>query len=245
MKEKILEALKQLDPLNDDHWTSDGAPRMDAVESIVGDKSITRKDIIDAAPGFNRDKAGQPEEDETGEVLEGFTDVENTAEGSQTSGDQAGDQFDDHKDDSETDEGQAGDEKENHPSIEMTEEEFSKWLASVSPGELRDVEESLQDQMLNTSRQIEHLKGLLVRLRRCITTTRIRIDQVSPRGSEQDAIRKFIAAQNASRAAKVARRTEILRSVRPEELDPRAPIDAAMARKNKRGSKRPERPLLK
>lgn len=63
-KEKILEALAQLDPLDDDHWTGDGAPRMDAVEKILGDKTVTRKDVFEAAPEFSRDNAGKEEEQE-------------------------------------------------------------------------------------------------------------------------------------------------------------------------------------
>lgn len=51
----IQKALAQLDPANDDHWTSDGAPRVDVVSEITGDKSLKRKDITDAAPKFTRE----------------------------------------------------------------------------------------------------------------------------------------------------------------------------------------------
>jgi len=50
----IRQALTALDPTNDEHWTNDGSPRMDAVERLVGTKSITRRDVVDAAPMFNR-----------------------------------------------------------------------------------------------------------------------------------------------------------------------------------------------
>lgn len=54
MTERILNALLQLDVNNDEHWTSDGLPRMDAVEAIVGDKGITRQQVTAAKPGFSR-----------------------------------------------------------------------------------------------------------------------------------------------------------------------------------------------
>lgn len=50
-------ALASLDPDTDEHWTADGLPRMDALESIMNDKSITREQVD--ALGFTRDKARQ------------------------------------------------------------------------------------------------------------------------------------------------------------------------------------------
>lgn len=50
---KILEVLAKLDVNNDEHWTADGAPRMDVIEHIAGEK-YTRDDIKKAAPKFNR-----------------------------------------------------------------------------------------------------------------------------------------------------------------------------------------------
>lgn len=55
MANKIREALAKLDPANDMHWTSDGSPRMDVVEDLVGDKSIKRADVTAAAPAFTRE----------------------------------------------------------------------------------------------------------------------------------------------------------------------------------------------
>ena len=53
----IAQALAQLDPANDLHWTADGLPRMDAVAELVGDASITRKMVTDAAPELTRASA--------------------------------------------------------------------------------------------------------------------------------------------------------------------------------------------
>jgi chromosome segregation ATPase len=56
----ILHALLKLDPANDNHWTNQGLPRMDVVEKEVGDKTIKRQDIVDAAPEFTRETLKLP-----------------------------------------------------------------------------------------------------------------------------------------------------------------------------------------
>lgn len=53
MSKAILEALSQLDTDNNDHWTADGAPRMDVVEQILGE-NVSRADVTKAAPKFSR-----------------------------------------------------------------------------------------------------------------------------------------------------------------------------------------------
>lgn len=60
-RNKIMQALLELDPLDDDHWTSDGAPKVEAVSAIVNEK-ITRQDIVEAAPAFDRSRAGKSEQ---------------------------------------------------------------------------------------------------------------------------------------------------------------------------------------
>lgn len=47
--EQIKDALENLDLDNDDHWTQDGAPRLDAVG-----KGVTRQEILSVAPHFTR-----------------------------------------------------------------------------------------------------------------------------------------------------------------------------------------------
>lgn len=51
MKELIIDALKTLDPKNDEHWTNDGQPAVAA----LGIVDLKRKDITDAAPHFSRE----------------------------------------------------------------------------------------------------------------------------------------------------------------------------------------------
>ena len=47
---EIRTALSALDTKNDEHWTDDGAPRIEALDL----KNLKRKDITNAAPAFTR-----------------------------------------------------------------------------------------------------------------------------------------------------------------------------------------------
>lgn len=51
---EISEALELLEPLNDEHWTTDGLPRVDIVADLIGDDKLKRADIMKAAPDFVR-----------------------------------------------------------------------------------------------------------------------------------------------------------------------------------------------
>lgn len=50
-------ALSQLDPENDEHWTGQGLPSVEAVRAIAADDSISRADIQGVAPKLNREEA--------------------------------------------------------------------------------------------------------------------------------------------------------------------------------------------
>jgi len=52
-REEVLAALHMLDNLNDDHWTTHGEPRLDAVEALSGEK-VTRALVEELAPGLKR-----------------------------------------------------------------------------------------------------------------------------------------------------------------------------------------------
>lgn len=53
----IIEALKKLDPADDNHWTAEGLSRLDTVRMIAEDPAITRDAIEAAAPAFTRTTA--------------------------------------------------------------------------------------------------------------------------------------------------------------------------------------------
>ncbi len=71
---KIKDALNKLDPKNNDHWTSDGSPRLDVLKDILG-KSVTREQLKSAANGFSRSNSVQVVEAEA-EEAKGISDEE-------------------------------------------------------------------------------------------------------------------------------------------------------------------------
>ncbi len=56
MTVNILTALRQLDVNNDNHWTADGAPRLETVRMLAKDATVSREALTLAAPGFSRAK---------------------------------------------------------------------------------------------------------------------------------------------------------------------------------------------
>lgn len=55
----LNDALGFLNPEDDSNWTHDGLPRMDVIEKLMDDKSISRKDVTEADPEFCREVAVQ------------------------------------------------------------------------------------------------------------------------------------------------------------------------------------------
>lgn len=260
-KEKILAALAQLDPLDDDQWTTDGSVKVETVSALVGE-TVKRQDIVNAAPDFNREKAsagdsgegdnGSGGGDGAGEGDQGDGSGEGTGDG--TEGDQGGDQPGNA--DGTTDQPGAGDDEEAQlnldddadvdlPEREMSPAEFQAWLRTVPKEELEDIEAALKKQHDAVGLEVKKLQELQKRITVAVSMTRARIKEAFPNSADAHAIRSFIQSQTAARAARVERRQTILKGIRPEELDYRAPIDAAMARKTKRGTQRPVRPLVK
>lgn len=56
---KLLKAIYSLDPENDDHWVKAGKhvgkPKVSAIEEAYGDAGITRSDVEEVAPQFDRE----------------------------------------------------------------------------------------------------------------------------------------------------------------------------------------------
>lgn len=52
----ILQALQQMDHKDDEQWTSSGLPLMDVICELAGDDTITRAELMVAAPDYRRRK---------------------------------------------------------------------------------------------------------------------------------------------------------------------------------------------
>jgi hypothetical protein len=54
-KEAVLEGLKQMDPKNENHWTIHGEAKLETVKFFSGGFAVTREQLNEYAPGFNRE----------------------------------------------------------------------------------------------------------------------------------------------------------------------------------------------
>jgi hypothetical protein len=77
---ELKQALSQLDPANDGHWTSNGSPRVDVISEMIG-ATVTRQAITDAAPELMRESAAeiQIEEEANAEAQEAKRQVDGEA----------------------------------------------------------------------------------------------------------------------------------------------------------------------
>ena len=57
VNEKLKKVIESLDPSVDEHWTKAGLPSISAVCEAYESNAISRADIEDTAPGFNREMA--------------------------------------------------------------------------------------------------------------------------------------------------------------------------------------------
>jgi len=215
----ILEALKQLDPKNDEHWTGDGLPRMDAVEALVGDESIKRADVTAASPDFNREAAAATATfDGTDELtIDDMPEGAYSPDSELTLQEQLAD----------WEAAQARDEESNKPSpmdiLQAQRAELEQRLVGVSKKEakLREKRRVIENQ---------------------ISAIGKRIDQITPSNYDQSEIMRYIRNQNSINQDKAAKRRLLQESGVAEIIrgTGKAPIDQAMAkRKPARGSERP------
>lgn len=201
-KEKIKEALSELDTVDDDQWTNEGAPLVEVVSRLVGE-NVTRQEIVEAAPKFTREN---PELEE-----------DNSSDGEEQPNETAPDP-----------------DQDSEPEENITEDEPS----------VKDLENRMKEidgDRADIEREITELKEHSVALKFEKKKIQNYINSLSPNSDNQTAIREFINSQNQSREDRVNVRNGILRGVDPSTLDPRSKLDAAMSRKNNRGSQRPAR----
>lgn len=197
----ILDALKNLDTLDNDHWTKEGDPRIDVVSSLLG-RTVTRQEIIDASPKFNREN---PLPQEEGSVAPERNSLRDFLSG------------------------------------EITDRNFTKFLVDIPSDELESTTEILSMMLEDTLERIRQGEALKMELKRCIGLTNARIRREIPDMTNQDAIRAYIQSEAHSRGVRFQKTKEIAELIDLKNIDPRAPIDAAMARRTARGTKRPVR----
>ncbi len=212
--EEILEAVMGLQPGNDEHWTTDGLPRLDAVENLLG-ASVTRKQLTNAAPDFNRAMA-QSVVDE----------AEEQGNASQPDADEA-----DQSQDQQSPEGQAETDKDTADAGGS--DDFDP-LAEGPGDEEAEMDEAIQeaqDRVSAIQRGLEQGKLMLAEAEQDLANAINAKNQAFPPLSAAAAIQQFQRSEHEKRAAA---RGVVLGQVS-------SPIDAALkARRTNQGRRTPD-----
>jgi hypothetical protein len=205
----IREALSQLDTLDDAVWTAEGFPKIEAVKELLG-HPVSRQDIINAAPQFSRSNPIVDEKPDQDPDFE-LPEVEDDLSMLDVFADSA----------------------------PMQPEAFLGFLKTVPKEGLQELLEILRQQQLTIGEQRKKLDEMDHLIRIATLHTKNRINREIPDVSDGEANRAYLKRQQELRAAKHAATTALLKGMDLKSLDPRSPIDRAMARKNARGTKRP------
>lgn len=248
----IKEALAQLDPENNDHWTADGAPRVDVVADLVGNKELKRADITNAAPDFHRSTAGQP----AAAKEDGPTDADPPEGDAQGTGEDASQEEEADAEEEATEAPETGpvvEEGVGDLQAETTTppqpEEPTKELTPLERIEAEAAEK--EREMLAAQSEAEQAKARADNLADEVNALNRKADNLRKHDPNHDTagIRAYIDQQNKNRLdrARGLRRFIETTGVHPADVtkavDPRAPIDQAMhQRKPARGSQRPDLP---
>ena len=240
--EQILAALRQLDPLNDDHWTANGDPRIDAVKALAGQGvEVDRQTIVNAAPDLTRATAGQPEsllmnQDEKPK------DEEVTPEPMLVADFDEGVVFDPISALLGNSTGLTNEllYKALAEAEGLTDQELLVLHGNMNADDLtilvpafEKVEKAMQDMVNRGNQRIKDY-------RRMTAITKNKLNVLRPEQSNQDAIRTYLEAQNKSRMEAAQNRSIILRNLDLKTLTPVSQLDQAMARKTSRGTQRPK-----
>lgn len=216
--QKIRHALTQLDAANDKHWTEDGLPREGIIRKLAGDETISRKDISEAQPGFQRHpiepppKAGDNVDALTGEAVSTADANAGATADSEANKIAAADGVD-------SQDGNYSDLTKNTGDL-MTEHEVRTILENrVSTREqgVADAQQAVRDAQKAVITAQEDLQAAREEFRREF-----------PPLSQAENIKQFIASEQQQRAA-------------ARGYGGMAQIDAAMQRSNSRGWRRPSR----
>lgn len=218
-KEEIREALTKLDPANDDHWTGEGYPAIDAVNKLVPG-TVKRAEITEAAPTFTRenpklDAEPLPKEQPPTEPLAG------------------------------QDQGEGGDEGEDDAI--NTEAQNDAGVEPEPEGEDEDELDELEAAVRAADKEVEKAQAELDERRKVLDAAiRKRDSLIKARESNRPkhanilAIQGYLKRQKQVRGVKADIATQLKEAgVTAQLLQGRAPIDMAMARKTQRGANRP------
>lgn len=232
----LKDALESLDPANDAQWTADGLPRMDVVETLIGDKAITRIDVTEADLEFcrevsvqRRDEAKKAKEADEAQKAKEAKEVEEADEAKKA------EEADEAKKAEEVELARKAEEKQNDTHPEMQTE-----TPKINP------QEQLRADILALDEQIKELGVEKNAIEKIITETQCQRDALQQKSFGSHSAKEdtkarmvFIKSQNKARAERYERGRRILQIVGKDGLNPKCRLDQAMTRKTARGTRRP------
>lgn len=216
---KLTQALATLDPDNDDHWTADGLPLVHIVATAVQNQDITRQQITEAAPDFTRDTWRKQKAD--------------MVDAQASTGDEL-----------KTPAAPEPDEPEKVVAADLA-MEILDGMSDVEKADVYDRQSLAKaEEIVQARKDVETTKAAVLSLTREHDQMVFLRERHKPSPTDAQATRAYITNQNALRSEKVALRDEVLKGLKPEDLMRGSPLDEAHKRRNKRGTKRPERTRL-
>jgi len=207
----IKAALGTLDPENDAQWTAEGLPRMDVIEVLVGDKSITRKQVTEADPEFFREAARQR--------IVGAAMAESMAEV-----------------EAELKAKIEQERKDEIPEMQGRETQAEE----INPEEaLKATILALGEEIEEMTANRATIDGLLDVMR--LQMAKLQMKAQTQHSAKADMLARmvFIKSQNEQRAGRFEKGRQIMALIGKDGMNPQCRLDMAMRRKTARGTKRP------
>lgn len=109
---------------------------------------------------------------------------------------------------------------------------------------LMNREMTLEGQLINVTEELREAEEKSARLRHQIKLKQLELEAQKPKVSEAEEIQSYLRSEMKQRIKRFEARAEFMRHLDTSDLDPRSPLDAAMARKRARGTDRPRRNSL-
>lgn len=227
--QKIREALLQLDPANDGHWTTDGLPRIDVVEKLC-DLHLKRGLITAAAPEFTRENRVLPDPAAPGldTSAPGLAPEVGSAEDAAASS---------------ADQTQPSDAINDGP-VEPEAQETDGGASDVVKKDYDDEIGRIGEELARLDAQLNETRKYREALMKRRDDLIVERDEVFPPMSQAEMTQQFLARQLAQRAERVGAwnaAAEALKHV-PQ---PKSMLDQVLARRRGHGLNRPNpRPLM-
>lgn len=220
MTQKILAALNLLDVDNDEQWTTAGLPRIDVLEQLTG-ITLSRPEITKAAPRFTRTNPLLSE----GEIAKDENEIKFTSfDGREQTTPSSDDTVQDGAEQPEIAEPVLV-EPDGPTELVTRFDEITRLLADATDLK-KKIDEDVKQLIAEQNMLYPHVKK-----------------EAFSNDANQKAISTYIANQNKQRFERAVRSQKVLSQL-DGYVSLKAPIDSAMARKTKRGTGRPSRPLM-